>query len=107
MQITVSTIRGLPGQPETNLFVKGDTLKYDGSLFDLAAVPEGGRATPDGNDHPFVGQITRDGGEICCTVLVTLGDTAAPNQPADPAHWVITVANGPVIIPVLRNEEPE
>jgi len=107
MNITLSPIRGLPGQPGTVLSVSGDTLDVDGTAFDLSPVPEGGQATPEG-DHPFIGPITRVDGEIACTVRVILGDDAALDQPRDPAHWIVAVASGAVEIPYLRrkNEVP-
>jgi len=85
MQITLSPCRGLPGQPETALSVAGDTLSVDGVAYDLSPVPEGGLADPVG-EHPFVGAITRENGEIRCTVRVVLGDEALPEQPIDPGH---------------------
>lgn len=104
MQITLSPCRGLPGQPETVLSVAGDTLSVNGVAYDLSSVPEGGLAEPAG-DHPFVGAITREGGEIRCTVCVVLGDDALPDQPIDPGHWTVTVASGPVTIPAIRVQE--
>lgn len=105
MHLTLSPIRGLPGQAETVLSVAGDVLSVDGTAYDLTAVPEGGLAEPSGT-HPFTGSITREGGVIRCGVRVILGDDAAPDQPTDPAHWVVTVASGPVTIPASRLEEP-
>ena len=101
MQITLSPSRGLPGQPETVLSVAGDGLTVDGTVYDLSAVPEGGLAIPEGT-HPFIGPITREGGEIRCTLRVVLGDDAAPDQPQDPACWTLRVAAGPVAIPTSR-----
>lgn len=102
MQITLSPIRGLPGQSETTISVNGDTITVDGMPYDLSAVPEGGEATPEGDDHPFIGAITRQAGEIYCTVRVRLDDTAMPNQPRDPAHWAISATSGAVEIPAIR-----
>jgi len=107
MQITLSTTRGLPGQPETQISVSGDTITVDGTTYDLSAVPEGGEATPQGDNHPFSGTITRDGGSIHCTVRVMLGDTAANDQPTDPAHWIINAGDVEVTIPATRKPEPE
>lgn len=108
MHLTLSPIRGLPGQPETTLAVAGNVLTLDGEAYDLSAVPEGGRFDPDPGDHPFIGSITRAGGTLRATLRVVLGDDAAPHQPTDPAHWIIAEAAGPVAIPAWRieNEEP-
>lgn len=106
MKLTLSPMRGLPGQPETEIAVSGDTITVDGTPYDLSAVPEGGEAVPAG-EHPFVGPITRAGGEIVCTVCVALGDDAEPTQPLDPAIWTMRVADGPVVIPAVRKPMPE
>jgi hypothetical protein len=37
-------------------------------------------------------------------VRVRLGDDAAEDQPADPAHWIVA-ASGEVQIPYLRKEQ--
>ena len=107
MHITLSPTRGLPGQPETTLTVSGDTITMDGAAYDLSAVPEGGEATPQGEDHPFEGKITRQGGTIHCAVRVTLGDDTEPVQPTVPAHWIIPDAEGAVTIPALRKPVKE
>jgi hypothetical protein len=104
MRITLSPGRGRPGQPETEVSVSGDTITVDGTPYDLSAVPEGGRATPQG-EHPFEGTITRQGGEIVCTLRVLLGDDAAPDQPVDPARWTVTATEGPVTITAVRTTE--
>lgn len=103
MHLSLSPIRGLPGQPETSIAVTGDVLTYDGVAYDLSPVPEGGQATPDG-EHPFIGPIRRIGGVIHATIGVMLGDTAQFDQPDSP--WVIPDADGPVTIPATRIEEP-
>ena len=103
MQITLSPCRGLPGQPETALSVAGDVLTVDGTAFDLSEVAEGDVATPLG-EHPFVGTITRTAGVICCTVLVSLGDDADPNQPDSP--WIVAAQDGPLTIPAARICQP-
>lgn len=108
MQLTLSPIRGLPGQAETALSVAGDVLTIDGVPVDFTTlVPEGGEFHPDPGDHPFIGAITRVDGEIRATIRVVLGDDAEPYQPTDPAHWIVTVTEGPVEIPALRRPEPE
>lgn len=104
MKINISPQAGLPGQPETEITVSGDTITVDGTPYDLSAVPEGGEATPQGEEHPFDGVIKREGGEIVCTVRVVLGDDAANHQPTDPARWAVTVTDGPVAIPAVRKE---
>ncbi|WP_370204647.1 hypothetical protein [Pararhodobacter marinus] len=103
MHLTLSPIRGLPGQPETVISVAGDVVTIDGVVYDLAPVPEGGRATPAPGAHPFIGAITREAGEIRATIRVVLNDTAAPDQPASP--WAVTVTSGPVTIPADRIED--
>lgn len=105
MQITISPVAGLPDQPETTIAVAGDVITVEGTPYDLASIPEGGTATPEG-DHPFVGVITRQAGEIHCTILCLYDPARAePDQPADPAHWTVTVASGPVALPIIRKEE--
>lgn len=101
MKLILSPTVGLPGTPETVLFVSGDTITADGTPYDLSAIPEGGEATPEG-DHPFVGKITRQDGEIVCTVRVILGPDAEDHQPTDPEYWILTVSDGPVSLPVVR-----
>jgi hypothetical protein len=104
MHLSLSPQFGLPGQADTTLHVAGDVLTIDRADYDLSPVPEGGQGWPEG-DTPFVGPITRTGGVIHATVIVRLGDTAAPDQPADPAHWVIPDAQGDVTIPAIRLAE--
>jgi hypothetical protein len=106
MHLTLSPMRGLPGQKETALVVAGDTITVDGTLFDLSAVPEGGDAQPAGT-HPFTGKITRRDGVIHAFVRIVLGDTAEANQPADPAHWTIANASGVIELPIQRKPEGE
>lgn len=103
MQLILSPVRGLPGQPETVLSVAGDVLHVDGQAYDLSPVPEGGLAEP-GGAHPFIGPITREGGTLHATVRVLLGDSATPDQPGSP--WPVSVADGPVPIPASRQQEP-
>lgn len=95
MKLTLSPIAGLPGASETTASVAGDVLTIDGTPYDLSAVPEGGEATPDG-DHPFVGGITREAGEINAAIRWQYGSDAIPNQPTDPAYWTVTVTDGEV-----------
>lgn len=102
MHLILSPQKGLPGQPETMVSVAGDTITVDGTAYDLSAIPDGGEATPGGDDHPFASSITRENGVIHATVRVVLGSDAATDQPTDPAHWTIPNADGPVIIPAVR-----
>lgn len=107
MKITLSPVRGRPGEPETGISVGGDRITVGGTEYDLSPVPEGGEAMPQGDDHPFSGKIIRQGGIIHCTVRVLLGDGAEPDQPTDPAHWIMDVSLGPVVIPAIRKAAPE
>ena len=100
MKLTLSPIRGLPGQAEPTLHVAGDVLTIDGTPYDLSPVPEGGEG--EWPDSPIIGKITRQGGTLHATVRVALGDDAESNQPTDPSHWVIENASGDVAIPALR-----
>jgi hypothetical protein len=103
MHLTFSPQAGLPGQPETTLHVAGDVLTIDGLPHDLSPVPEGGEGWPE-EETLFVGPIRRVGGVVHATVLVRLGETAADDQPLDPARWVVPNAEGEVTIPALRKE---
>jgi hypothetical protein len=79
----------------------------DGVDYGPAPVPEGGVAEAEGEDHPFVGPITRQGGVIHAAVRVLLGDTAAPVQPSAAAHWILPEAEGEIDIPAVRQEVPD
>lgn len=107
MKLAISPVAGLPGANEATASVAGDVLTVDGIAYDLSAVPEGGEATPEGGDHPFVGTITRQAGEIVAAIRWTYGDDADRDQPNDPAHWSLTVADGPVPSPIVKTEQPE
>ena len=106
MNLTLAPQRGLLGHPETAIVVSGDTIIVDGTAFDLAAVPEGGEATPEGV-HPFVGTITRLSGVIHATVRIRLDGMAEREQPSDPAHWILEGVEGPVELPIIRIPAPE
>jgi hypothetical protein len=105
MDITCICIAGLPDQPETTASVSGDTITIDSVAYDLSAVPEGGFAEPEG-EHPFVGRITRIGGELCLSLLWPYdAATAEANQP--PTAPVLTVIAGEVPDPIIRKPEPQ
>ena len=105
MQLTLSPLMSLPGQPETTLHVAGDVLTIDGIPHDLGAIPEGGEGVWE--DSPIIGPIRRIGGILHARVLVRLGETAMHDQPADPGHWVVVAAEGAVRIPALRKTGQE
>ena len=63
MKLTIHLQAGLPGQADDVFEVDGETLIKNGTRYDLSAVPEGGEATPEGDDHPFIGTITRTNSE--------------------------------------------
>lgn len=100
MLLTLSPISSLSA-PTSTLSVAGDVLSVDGTPYDLSPIPEGGEGTAP-PDWPFVGPIRRIDGVIHATLRITLGPDCAAHQPADPAHWVIEAAGGPVIIPAIR-----
>jgi len=102
MHLTLSPQAGLPGQPEMTIHVAGDVITIDGTAYDLSPVTEGGEG--EWPDSPFTGPIHRIGGVIHATILARLGDTAADEQPSDPACWVLPKARGAVTIPALRKE---
>lgn len=99
MQITFSPMRGLPGEAETAVSVAGDVLTVDGTDHDFSALTDGDTTDP---GDPFVGEVTRTGGDIVCTLRVSLGDAAEPKQSTDPADWLVTATSGAVTIPALR-----
>jgi hypothetical protein len=101
MHLTFSPQAGLPGQPETTIHVTGDVLTIDGTAYDLSPVPEGGEGWPD-EEAIFEGPIRRVDGVIHATIRVRLDDTAAADQPPDPAHWIVPNAEGGVTIPATR-----
>ena len=103
MHLTLTPQAGLPGQAETTLHVAGDIITVDGTPYDLSPVPEGGEG--ECGDSPIHGKIKRIDGVLHLTVRVTLDDTAANDQPTEPAHWVIPDADGGVTIPALRKPE--
>jgi hypothetical protein len=107
MHLTLSPMRGVPGQPEMTIHVTGDTITLDGTPYDLSAVPEGGEGWPEG-DTPFTPPIRRVSGVIHAAIIARLGDTAASDQPD--SLWIIPDAEGKVVIPATRKpvlEAPE
>lgn len=97
MKISISPIAKLPTRAATTASVAGDVLTVDGVDYDLSAVPEGGEASPEG-DHPFIGPITRSGGEIACTIRWRYagGGSVSVNGP-------LTVTDGAVPNPIVRS----
>ena len=102
-EITFVPRVGLPDQPETQVTVSGDTVTVDGIAYDLSAVPEGGFAEADGDQHPFRGRIVRGGGVLrYCLRWRFDAASAEPDQPdALPAA---VLADGPVPDPIIRLE---
>lgn len=94
------TIYARGDRAETAASVAGDTLTVDGVDYDLSAVQEGDTATVEG-DAPFVGPITREGGEIVCAMLWSYDPASAEANQPDVAP-VLTVTSGPVPDPVTR-----
>jgi hypothetical protein len=102
-EITFSLRAGLPGQPETQATVSGDTVTVDGIAYDLSAVSEGGFAEADGDEHPFRGRIARSGGVLrYCLRWRFDAATAEADQPAMPP--AAALATGPVPDPIIRLE---
>ena len=100
MKITIK-LGGKPtNRAETTASVSGDVLTVNGTAYDLASVPEGGTAVPQG-EHPFAGPIARTGGVIHAS-LVWLYDagTAEPDQGRTPP--VFDIETGDVPDPVRR-----
>lgn len=102
MKVTCICVVGLPGDPETVASVDGDTLIVDGVAYDLGGIPPGGQGTPMGDEHPFVGDLSRAGdGEISLSMRWSYSTaTAAAVQPETPP--VLTVTAGAVPDPILR-----
>lgn len=102
MQITLHPVAALPGQPDDAVAVAGETIIVNGIAHDLSAVAEGGAVEPPG-DHPFAGAVTRRGGALQVPLRLHYDSlTAAPCQPADPAHWRVTLDDGPLPDLILR-----
>ena len=105
MKLTLHMQAGLPGDTETTASVAGDILAIDGVEYDLSPVPEGGQAVPEGAS-PFVGFITRAGGEIAAEILWRYDPaTADPDQGGQIP--VVTVTAGTLPDPVTRRPVPE
>ena len=85
---------------DTTASVSGDTLTHNGKALDLSSVPEGGTAEPSG-DHPFVGKITRENGEIVGGILWHY-DSATAESHQGTEHPVVTITSGEITDPVIR-----
>ncbi len=85
MHLTLSPQAGLPGAPETTISVHGDIITIDGLDCDLSKVPEGGKGWPEDPESPLIGPVCRIDGTLHLGLRVSLGATAAENQPTDPA----------------------
>ena len=106
MQITIHPVAGLPGQVDDTVSINADRIAHNGVTFDLSSVPEGGEAIPQGDDHPFIGPITRKDGELHLGLrLVYDTRTARADQPTDPARWTISVYSGALPDPIARKED--
>ena len=71
-------------------------------------MPEGGEAVPEGDDHPFVGPITRTGGVIHLGLRLAYDTgTALPGQPTEPAHWSIPLTSGALPDPITRKPQED
>lgn len=105
MQITISPAAALASEGDDTVTVSGDTITHNGTAFDLSSIPDGGSAEAEG-DHPFAGVIERIGGVLHVPLRVQYDrKTAEPHQPRDPAHWVVTVTDGPLPDKVIRKGE--
>lgn len=105
MHVIIHPVANLPGLPGDAVSVSGDVLTVNGEPLDLAAIPEGGSAEATG-EHPFAGPITRTGGVLTVPLVVRYDTTTAePDQPADPAHWTVTVNDGNLPDRVVRKPE--
>jgi hypothetical protein len=95
-------------RPELPWMVAGDTLTIGGDTYDFSAVPDGGSVDvppPPGGEHRFVGPVRREGGVLHLTAIYHIDDTAETDQPGTP--WVLDVADGAVVPPVLRRPAPQ
>jgi len=106
MKITIIPQAVAPGAVETTVSVSGDILTVGSHAYDLAAIPEGGIATPEaeGNEAlPIVGPVTRTGGEICLSVSYQYDPaTAVPHQPKDLV--TVSITSGALPDPITRLE---
>ena len=108
MQILITPIANLPGQPDDAVTVAGDVITVNGTPYDLSPIPDGAEAEP-GGDHPFAGLIRRAGGVLIVPLVLRYDTaTAAPDQPVDPDHWTVTLTDGPLPDRVARiAQDPE
>lgn len=106
MHITFSLIAGLPGQADDTASVSADVLTHNGIAYDLSAIQDGDSAEPQGEGHPFIGEIERIGGVLHLNLRWQYdAATAEPNQP--PERPVLTVSDGQIPDPVIRRKEAE
>ena len=105
MKLTIHLQAGLPGQADDVFEVDGETLIKNGTRYDLSAVPEGGEATPEGDDHPFIGTITRTNSALSAGIVWRYNTTTdEPDQGGEPIQR--TVSGGVLSDPVARKPEP-
>ena len=100
MQIRIHPVAGLPGQSETVASVSDDTLTVDGVEYALGVLQEGDEGTLEG-DTPFIGPLTREAGEIVCSIIWRYDPATAEPVQSDVAP-VVTVAAGPIPDPITR-----
>jgi len=104
MNITIIPQAATPGATETAVSVAGDILTIDGVAYDLTATPEGGRVSfePEGGETlPFVGDATRQNGEVSLSILFKFDpSTAEPNQPKELV--TLSLTSGPLPDPITR-----
>ena len=102
MNLEFRLVAMLPGGTETTASVDGETLTVSGVDYDLSGIEDGGAATPQG-DHPFIGEIIKDGGVISASLIWYYDpETAVNNQGS--VHPTASVTSGSVPDPVTRME---
>lgn len=98
MKLTLSPVAGLPGAVDTTASVSGDVVTVNGVPYDLSAVPEGGEGAPSG-EHPFIGTISREDGQVVATLRWLYDLDAAAAQQGD-ATTTVVVSGGQVPSPI-------
>jgi hypothetical protein len=94
------------GRPEPVMSVAGDVLTINGAAFDFGALPDGATLPRAAVDCDWLASdVERIDGVVQATVIAHLDDTAALDQPEAP--WMINTTDGPLILPVVRREQPE